>query len=99
MAKMVKPGTYIKYGKMLNPRSDVDADDKAYTEDDVRAIFNDIVWTAVGRDVSMKLSDLLWPDVFQDVKECSGFPKNLNYDDVRLAFGRVLCKRLGVENE
>ena len=95
MSKMAKPGTFIKCGKMLNPRSD--ADDKAYTEDDVRAIFNDVVWTAIGRDASMKLSDLLWPDVFRDVKECSGFPQNLNYDDVRLAFGRVLCKRLGVE--
>lgn len=92
MAKMAKPGTYIKYGKTAKPIP-------LYTEDDVRTVFSDVLWHAVGRDAAVRLANTLWEDVFQDVKECSGFPQNLNYDDVRLAFGRVLCKRLRVENE
>lgn len=92
MAKMAKPGTYIKYGKTAKPIP-------LYTEGDVRSIFDDLVWNSVGKDATKKVADFLWDDVFQDVKECSGFPRNLNYDDVRLAFGRVLIKRLGVEND
>lgn len=35
-------------------------------------------------------------DVVRDVDECAD-SKNWNEDDVKLAVGRVLCERLGIE--
>lgn len=69
----------------------------ASSEDDVRAVFNHIMCDAVGWDAYDKIACLLWDDVLQDVKECSEFPDKFNDDDVRMALGRVLCRRLGVD--
>jgi len=56
----------------------------------------DIVHEAFTFIYSGKIMDAIRDDVLEDVKESSAFP-NFNVDDVRLAVGRVLCKKLGLE--
>jgi len=89
MAKMAKPGSLI-HGTGRSRQDVVD-------DNDVETVFNHIIWNAVGSDAYDRIACLLWSDVLQDVKECSEFPKRFNDDDVRMAIGRALCKKLGLE--
>ena len=63
-------------------------------------IFNQIIFDiasdAFTLNYSGKIVDEIWYDVLEDVKASSAFP-NFNIDDVRLAVGRVLCKKMGLE--
>lgn len=70
-----------------------------YDERDIRITFNHIAWCALGVDACKKVTDLLADDVIEDVKACSNFPNDFNNDDVRLAFGRALCRRLGLNED
>ena len=91
MAKMAKPGSLIQ-GTGLSRQG-------VFDDNDVLSVFMGIALKAFGQDYYRKVVDLLWDDVLRDVKETSEFPKRFNFDDVRLAFGRALCKKLGLEEQ
>lgn len=49
----------------------------------------------ISDDYSRYIFDAIEEEVAQDIKECAA--EEFNDDDVRLAVGRVLMKRLGIE--
>ena len=49
----------------------------------------------IGEDYLREIADGILDDVNEDVR-CSA-DKDYNEDDIRLAIGRVLCDRLGIE--
>lgn len=61
----------------------------------VRRCLVDLLWQSCSSSYAAVLADELLTEVTQDVCECSDY--NWNEDDVRLALGRVLIKRLGIE--
>lgn len=50
---------------------------------------------AISSDYSRDIGYALADEIAADLNECAD-PEDWGMDDVRLAFGRVLCKRLGV---
>lgn len=50
---------------------------------------------SISRDYSKFIADEIADDVARDIHECADH-EDWNIDDVRLAVGRVLCKRLGI---
>jgi hypothetical protein len=65
------------------------------TTSTVRRCLVDILWQSCSSSYAEILTDELLEDVVRDVCECAG--DNWNDDDVRLALGRVLVNRLGIE--
>ena len=63
----------------------------------VRRCLVDLLWLSCSSSYAAVLADELLTEVTQDVCECSDY--NWSEDDVRLALGRVLIKRLGVEDQ
>ena len=63
---------------------------------DVKAYAKYQLEEAVTICYSDKILDIIIDDVVSDVEETAA-PENWTEDDVRLAIGRVLCKRLGLE--
>lgn len=51
----------------------------------------------ISDDYYGRICDAILPEVEKDVKETAD-KDNWNEDDVRLAIGRVLCDRLGIEH-
>ena len=51
---------------------------------------------AVSYDYAKAIEEAIVDDVLADVNECAD-KREWNSDDVKLAIGRVLCKRLGIE--
>ena len=51
---------------------------------------------AISRDYSKHIADAIADDVARDIHETADH-EDWNIDDVRLAVGRVLCKRLNIE--
>ena len=51
---------------------------------------------AISYDYSSNIISALADDVAEDIVETAD-PSNWNMDDLRLAFGRVLCKKLNLE--
>ena len=52
-------------------------------------------FSIISDDYSSHIFDLIQDEVAEDIKECAA--ERYNDDDVRLAVGRVLVKRLGIE--
>lgn len=50
---------------------------------------------AISRDYSRDIAFALSDDIARDIHECADH-EDWNFDDVRLAFGRVLCEKLGI---
>ncbi len=50
-------------------------------------------------DYARAIGDLILDEVLEDVRTSSSFEANgmWNHDDIDLAIGRVLCKKLGLE--
>lgn len=44
----------------------------------------------------LPIVDKYWEDIKEDISETAD-PDNWNSDDMRIAFGRFLCDKLGVE--
>lgn len=51
---------------------------------------------AISQDYIRPIVESLVDDIAQDIYETADC-EEWNYDDIRLAFGRVLCKKLGIE--
>lgn len=51
---------------------------------------------SISRDYSKFIADAIADDVARDIHECADH-EDWDMDDVRLAVGRVLCKRLNIE--
>lgn len=51
---------------------------------------------AVSYDYAEAIKEAIVDDVLADVNECAD-NREWNSDDVKLATGRVLCKKLGIE--
>ena len=49
----------------------------------------------ISQDYVSYICDSIFEDVVCDIEECAD--KDWNDDDMRLAIGRVLCERLGIE--
>lgn len=62
----------------------------------IRGIAEELIRRAMSDDYSDRVASEIMPDVIQDVEECAD-SEDWNIDDVRLAIGRVLCTRLGIE--
>ncbi len=58
--------------------------------------YKDSILGEVSRDYSRLISDKIVDAVARDIYETAD-PEDWNMDDVRLAVGRVLCKRLRIE--
>lgn len=69
------------------------------TEDLVRSILKDIAWNAVGPKAFKPVVELVLEDVVRDVLDAGKAGLRLNYNAVQLAFGRALCKRLGIQED
>lgn len=61
----------------------------------VRAVLEDLLTRCMSEDYSHSVADALEDEVFEDV--CVSAAEAFNYDDVRLAIGRVLCRRFGLD--
>ena len=57
--------------------------------------YEDSLLGSISRDYSKSIADAIADDVARDIYECAD-NEDWNIDDVRLAVGRVLCKRLGI---
>lgn len=74
------------------------AREKGITVKDLaRSILEDIAWNAVGPKAFKPVVELVLEDVVRDVLDAGKAGMWLNYDAVRLAFGRAICKRLGIQ--
>lgn len=62
----------------------------------IRGIAEELLRRAMSDDYSDRVASEIMSDVIQDVDECAD-SEDWNIDDVRLAIGRVLCTRLGIE--
>ena len=62
----------------------------------IRGITEELMRKAMSDDYSDRVASEIMSDVIQDVDECAD-SEDWNIDDVRLAIGRVLCTRLGIE--
>lgn len=62
----------------------------------IRGIAEELMRKAMPDDYSGRVASEIMSDVIQDVDECAD-SEYWNIDDVRLAIGRVLCARLGIE--
>lgn len=62
----------------------------------VRGIAEELLRKAMSDDYSDRVASEIMSDVIQDVDECAD-SDDWNIDDVRLAIGRALCARLGIE--
>ena len=58
----------------------------------VRAVLEDLLSRCMSEDYAHGVADALEDEVFEDV--CVSASEAFNYDDVRLAIGRALCRRL-----
>lgn len=61
----------------------------------VKAVLEDLLTRCMASDYTLPVTNALLDDVFEDVNTAAD--NAFNYDDVRLAIGRVLCRRLEVE--
>lgn len=68
-------------------------------EDVVRSILEDAALSAVGPKAFKPVVELVLEDVVRDVLDAGKAGLWLNYNLVRLAFGRALCRKLGVKEE
>ena len=57
--------------------------------------YEDSLLGGISRDYSKSIAEAIADDVARDVHETADH-EDWNIDDVRLAVGRVLCKRLGI---
>lgn len=55
----------------------------------------DLLNTAIANDYISEIVEELLPDIVDDVTTSAD--ENWNYDDVRLAIGRVLCAKLEID--
>ena len=62
----------------------------------VRDYIADNFFCAMSDDYVERVADAMLDKVVEDVEECAD--REWNYDDVRLAVGRVLCDSFGVEH-
>ena len=63
----------------------------------VRRCLVDLLWQSCSSSYAAVLAEELLTEVTQDVCECADY--DWNEDDVRLALGRVLIKRLRIEDQ
>lgn len=68
-------------------------------EDVVRSILENIVFNVVGPRAFKPVVELVLEDVVRDVLDAGRSSLWANYDLVRLAFGRALCRKLGIREE
>jgi len=63
----------------------------------VKAVLEDLLARCMALDYTLPVTNALLDDVFEDVNTAAG--DAFNYDDVRLAIGRVLCNWLGLDGD
>lgn len=61
----------------------------------IKYIANDLLFYTMTSNYSKVILENILPDIIEDVA-VSASP-NWNTDDVRLAIGRILCKKLGLD--
>lgn len=69
------------------------------TEEIEEIVVNDYTYrlllSAMAEEYAGRIADKIYDEVAQDLHECAD--ENWNDDDIRLAIGRVLCKKLEIE--
>lgn len=60
-----------------------------------RNIVEDVLRCSIGDDYVSYVWTLFGGDIIEDVESCAD--EDYNEDDIRMAIGRVICRRLGIE--
>lgn len=63
---------------------------------DIRQVAKWMLGKAISTDYLDTILDVIIDDVFEDVQTCAD-PVQWNEDDIKLAIGRVLCYKLGID--
>ena len=78
----------------VNMMEDVDE----LTENVLLATSNELE-CSMAREYATRIADEIAPEVLEDMEECEcDLSDGIAYGDLRLAIGRVLCRRLGLES-
>lgn len=88
-----KSGAYLK---SLILRDKAETEREARWESSISGEISRLLDKAVSEDYLEKVADAIYEDVKEDVMTASDYP-HYSEDDIRMAIGRVLVRRLGIE--
>lgn len=88
-----KSGAYLK-ALILRDKAETERD--AQWEDTISGEISRLLDKAVSEEYLEKVADAIYEDVKEDVMTASDYP-HYSEDDIRMAIGRVLVRRLEIE--
>ncbi len=88
-----KSGAYLK---ALILRDKTETEREARWESSISGEISRLLDKAVSEDYLEKIADAIYEDVKEDIMTASDYP-HYSEDDIRMAIGRVLVRRLGIE--
>lgn len=88
-----KSGAYLK-ALILRDKAETERD--AQWEDTISGEISRLLDKAVSEEYLEKIADAIYEDVKEDIMTASDYP-HYSEDDIRMAIGRVLVRRLEIE--